>query len=248
MLTNSALNAPAHAHLDLDSPAHFLAAEESLLERFEAEGGDGMLLTWESSVPFVVLGHGNAIRSEADVEACEKLGVPILRRISGGGAVVQGPGCLSYAVILPINETGPTANITSTNRFVMERQRGLLESLTGYPVRVEGITDLAIDGVKFSGNSQRRRRRFLLFHGTILCRFDLHLAVNVLHHPSREPDYRARRDHAAFLRNIDRDPADVVETLRTGWNAKGGKLELPVKEVEQLATERYASRDWTCKF
>ena len=248
MLTNSALNAPAHAHLDLDSPAHFLAAEESLLERFESNGGDGALLTWESPVPFVVLGHGNAIQSEVDVEACEKLGVPILRRISGGGAVVQGPGCLSYAVILPINETGPTANITSTNHFVMERQRGLLETLTGYPVRVEGITDLAIDGVKFSGNSQRRRRRFLLFHGTILCRFDLQLAADVLRHPSREPEYRAHRDHAAFLRNIDRNPSDVVDALRTGWNATAGKLELPAKEIEQLAAERYASRDWIWKF
>lgn len=242
------MNAPAHAHLDLESPARLLAAEEAVLERFESEEGGGVLLTWESPVPFVVLGHGNAIRKETNVEACETLGVPILRRISGGGAVVQGPGCLSYAVILPISENGPTTTIASTNRHVMERQRGLLEGLTGTPVRVEGITDLAIEGVKFSGNSQRRRRRFLLFHGTILCRFDLALAARVLRHPSREPDYRGRRDHSAFLRNIDRDPAEVAEALKRGWNATAGTPDLPLAEIDRLASERYASREWTWKF
>ena len=55
----------------------------------------------------------------------------------------------------------------------MTTNRDALGQALGQAVEIEGHTDLAIDGVKFSGNAQRRRRDALLFHGTILLGFDL---------------------------------------------------------------------------
>ena len=106
------------------------------------------------------------LAAEVNVAACETKGIPIYRRCSGGGTVVQGPGCLNYTLVLKITEDGPLRNITSANRFIMERNRAAIESL--YPksetqdprpeIVVHGHTDLCLDDLKFSGNSQRRRQ------------------------------------------------------------------------------------------
>jgi len=87
--------------LTLESPAENLALDEALLER--AECGTKpleMLRLWESPQPFVVLGRASRVADEVDQEKCRQLGLPILRRPSGGASVLAGPGCLMYAVIL----------------------------------------------------------------------------------------------------------------------------------------------------
>ena len=80
-------------YLDLtfDDPASNLACDEALLELFEIEPrADSLLRVWEPTDHFVVLGHSNRLHAEANLSACKTDGVSILRRVSGGGAVVQG--------------------------------------------------------------------------------------------------------------------------------------------------------------
>src|SRR6185503_18456412 len=107
----------------LPTPAENLACDEALLDRAESAGGPAFLRFWESPQPFVVLGYANKVAEEVNVEACRPLGVPILRRCSGGGTVLQGPGCLNYSLVLRSSDTGPQRTITEANRFVMQRNR-----------------------------------------------------------------------------------------------------------------------------
>src|ERR1019366_3694638 len=88
-------------------------------------------------------------------------------------------------------------------------------------ITFDGHTDLAVDGRKFSGNSQRRKRTHLLFHGTFLLSFDLGLISKLLRHPAREPGYRARRTHAEFITNLDLAATAVKEALRQAWETRG---------------------------
>jgi lipoate-protein ligase A len=124
------------------SPAENLAGDEALLDLCEEEGVE-ILRFWESRQHFVVVGYANKIESEVNVAECRRRGVPILRRCSGGGTVVQGPGCLNYNLTLRIPESGPLMTVTGTNEFVMERHRAAMEQLLGVPVAVKGHTDLA---------------------------------------------------------------------------------------------------------
>ncbi len=94
----------------LGTPAENLACDEALLDRCE-ERGEEILRFWESRQHFVVVGYGNSVAAEVNVFACAQLGVPILRRCSGGGTVVQGPGCLNYNLSLCIPEDGPLATV-----------------------------------------------------------------------------------------------------------------------------------------
>ncbi len=258
----------------LATPAENLACDEALLDLCENEGVE-ILRFWESHQPFVVVGYGNRVAAEVNVEACRRRGVPILRRCSGGGTVVQGPGCLNYSLTLRIPESGPLTTVAGTNQFVMERNRSALEGLLDLAVTVQGHTDLAFAGVessalgvaghepcrtnnsrpstlntgpawlKFSGNAQRRRRQSLLFHGTILHQFDLSLIEALLRFPSAQPGYRADRSHASFVRNIPSDRQGIQAALSAAWQVKTPFEPVPVERIGVLCAAQYENEAWT---
>jgi lipoate---protein ligase len=188
-------------HLTFHSGAANLACDEALLDACD-EGGNEVLRFWEPQQCFVVVGFSNETRREVKMDACQKAGVEILRRCSGGGTVLQGPGCLNYSLVLKVDSHPSLSTIPSANRHIMGVNKAALSTLLNRPVEVQGHTDLTLDGLKFSGNAQRRKRKALLFHGTFLLRFDLTLMDCFLNFPSREPDYRQGRAHGSFLTNL----------------------------------------------
>lgn len=234
--------------LTLPCPSENLAADEALLDGCEAGGDDEILRFWEPREPFVVVGYANKIASEVNAAACQRRRIPIFRRCSGGGTVVQMPGGLNYSLILKITEDGPTHGITSANQFIMERNRQALAAATGRPVVVRGHTDLVIDDKKFAGNSQRRRRNYLLFHGTILLAGDLNLISELLPMPSLEPDYRGNRSHLDFVMNLDVSAERVKAALREAWEAYESLIDPPVKQIAALARNKYSTAEWNYKF
>lgn len=233
--------------LSFSSPAENLAADEWLLNQAESGARGATLRFWESPTYFVALGYTNRSHVEADETACAAAGVPILRRVSGGGTVMQGAGCLNYALVHPI-APGDALNVEATNTLVMETQRAAFERLLGVPVAIAGHTDLATGNLKFSGNAQRRKSQFFLFHGTILLDFDLELVQQLLRAPSKEPRYRANRSHRDFIRNLPVSRAAVKASLRAAWGADERADGIPVGALNSLVAERYGRDEWNLKF
>jgi lipoate-protein ligase A len=238
-----------HLDLTLPSPAENLACDEALLDWCEENGDEEVLRFWESPEFFVVVGYANKIASEVNVGNCGAKQIPVFRRCSGGGTVLQGAGCLNYALVLRIAENPPTASISSANQFIMERNRAAIETLLPeFKISISGHTDLAIGGSKFSGNSQRRRKKFLLFHGTFLLNFGLPLVSELLQMPSKEPDYRQKRSHGEFIANLNL-PADKVKAaLAKTWNANEELSNPPLQLISKFAHEKYATSEWNFKF
>jgi lipoate---protein ligase len=240
--------------LTLPTPAENLACDEVLLDLAEHGEGGEVLRCWESPAYFVVVGYANRVVTEVNVAACETRGTPILRRCSGGGTVLQGPGCLNYALILKIETGGPLRSIATANQFIMEQNRAAIESAISpaerdqSAIEVKGHTDLAINSLKFSGNSQRRRRHFLLFHGTILLNFALALVERFLVMPSKQPGYRQNRPHGEFLTNLGVSAEIISAALRKSWNAQRPLENPPLERIVSLAREKYATREWNLKF
>jgi lipoate-protein ligase A len=208
-------------YLDLTLPtcAQNVACDEALLQKKERDGGDEILRVWESPDYCVVIGYSTDETMEVNVSACRALNVPVLRRCSGGGAVVLGRGCLNYALILEIARHPEIGTLGGANRFVMQRNRDAVQSLVKEAVEIHGATDLVIGGRKFSGNSQRRGRRYVLFHGSLLLHFDLSLIAKLLPMPSKQPGYRRNRPHLEFLMNLGIDAEHLKMALRQTWNA-----------------------------
>ena len=234
----------------LPTPEQNLAADEALLDWCEAREATEVLRFWSSPRPFVVVGYANDAATEVNLAACAARGVPVLRRCTGGGTVLQGPGCLNYALVLRITDGGPTRNISATNQFVMGRNCAALKAAIGDPqsvVSVQGHTDLALDGVKFSGNAQRRKRRCLLFHGTILLNLDLALVEQLLPMPSRQPTYRQNRPHRDFIRNLPLSAGAVKRALAGTWFAEPADAPGLDEAIETLVVAKYGRRNWNLK-
>jgi len=234
--------------LTLPSPAENLACDEALLDWSEENGGEEILRFWELPETFVVVGYANKIAAEVNVENCRAKQIPIFRRCSGGGTVLQGAGCLNYSLILRITENSPSASISGANKFIMERNRAAIESLhLASKLSVRGHTDLVLGDKKISGNSQRRRKDFLLFHGTFLLNFDLALVTQFLRMPSKEPDYRQSRSHDEFLTNLNLPASEIKSALKKIWGATEEMQNFPKQKIHELAEQKYSTDKWNFK-
>lgn len=235
------------------TPAAFLASEEALLDAAES-GGPEVLCFWESARPFIVVGFGQSVEREVDLPACRAANVPIVRRHSGGGAVVQGPGCLNYALILRQDTHPALATVGESNRWIMERNRRALQSVLGDAAiaSVRGHTDLALGGAdgierKVSGNAQRRRKSALLFHGTLLHSLESlggESRLNLLHFPSLQPEYRGSRAHTDFVSTIPSTAPDLTDAWKQEWEALAPGCPPDPASVEALMASRYTLDSW----
>jgi lipoate-protein ligase A len=238
-------------YLDLTfpDPASNLACDEALLQLCESLEQESVLRIWEPEAHFAVVGYSNKVASEVDLAACEAMGMPILRRCSGGGAVLQGPGCLNYALVYS-NRDGADGwgDIAESYRFVLARHRRLFETLLARTIEIQGISDLAIDGWKFSGNAQHRKRRAVLFHGTFLLDLDTSVVEECLRMPSKQPTYRSNRPHRAFIKNLLLDSNPVKQALREEWQADKLLSDVPRQMIDSLVRDRYARDEWNLKF
>jgi lipoate-protein ligase A len=233
--------------LTLPTPEENLACDEVLLELCERGAAGGLLRFWEPAQYFVVVGYANKAGTEADLAYCRQNRIPVLRRCSGGGTVVQGPGCLNYTLILPVDSDRALAGIPATNDFVLGRHQAALTPLLRAPVERQGHTDLAISGLKFSGNAQRRRQRFLLFHGSFLLHLDIGLVEKALPLPSKQPHYRANRSHSDFLTNLKVPSRLIKAALAEAWQAATPLGAIPLEQIRRLAEEKYRSDQWNLR-
>ena len=230
------------------SPEENLACEEALLEAAEEGLSNEVLRFWSPTKPFVVLGYSNKISEDVNLAACQKRNIPILRRVSGGGTVLQGPGCLNYSLILKIEGREGLSSITSANHFIMEKHRAALLPATSPEISVRGITDLALGDLKFSGNAQRRKRQFILFHGTFLLNFDIAQIEKFLTIPPRQPNYRNNRKHTDFLLNLNLPPEEIKKRLARAWEASGDFNFTFSGGMKDLLENRYSKKEWNFKF
>lgn len=237
-------------YLDLSfaEPAENLACDEALMQWCEHERRDGVLRIWQPRQYFVVAGYSNKIAVEVNQSACAADRVPVFRRCTGGGAVLQGPGCLNYALIFRHEEGEWLGDLTRSYRYVLERHRQLFAVLIGVPVAVQGTSDLVVAGRKFSGNSQYRRRSWTLVHGTFLLQFDFARIERYLPMPSKEPGYRQHRPHGDFLLNLSIATDFVKQSLRETWGARQDLGAPPQLVIDALVRERYSRPEWNLKF
>ena len=222
-----------------------IAFDEAMLLAAERDGEeDGFLRIWEPTHWFVVLGRGSSLEREVDERRCLDDTVPILRRSSGGAAIVAGPGCLFYAVVLSLRRHPELRLIDRAHAYVLST---LVDGLRDVApdIKREGTSDLALKGKKFSGNSLRCRKDHLLYHGTLL--YDMHLALitEYLRFPPRQPGYRQDRSHAEFVTNLQLPREVVYQAVLSAWGHPEYLTDWPQSDLEALVREKYARDDWT---
>ncbi|MFH1665875.1 MAG: lipoate--protein ligase family protein, partial [Candidatus Omnitrophota bacterium] len=183
------------------SPEETIALDELLLKKAEAGDTGETLRIWSATDHFAVLGRAGGAGEDCYTEKCRRDGVKIVRRSSGGGTVLQGPGCFNFSVILSYERDSSYRDINASYRAILQKMVDALAA-EGFSAEFRPVSDLASGGKKFSGNAQARKRGYFLHHGTILFDFDIDMVSQYLKHPIKEPAYRGRRPHGEFLTNI----------------------------------------------
>ena len=230
--------------LTLPTPAENLALDEALLDEAEAAGRPTETLRiWEPAQPMVVIGHSSRIRAEVQYEACRREGVPVLRRASGGAAVVAGPGCLMYALVLSYERFPAYRAVDLAHRAILGTIAAALRALVP-DLHIQGTSDLALGQRKFSGNSMRCKRTHLLYHGTVLYDFPLDLLSRWLAMPPRQPAYREGREHLAFVTNLPLIAAEIRPRLVAAWDAAEPRADWPRQETAELVRQKYGRPQW----
>jgi len=234
----------------LPTPAENLALDEGLLNDAEEYAGRQepfreVLRLWESPLPFIAMGSTGRLTEEVYAESCRREGIPILRRSSGGGTVLAGPGCLCFSLVLSRDRRPELRDIHGSYRTILSR---IATGLGVDGLAHRGISDLAIHGRKVSGNAQRRKRRVLLHHGTILYDFDLKRMEKLLKVPPRQPDYRASRTHTDFTVNLALSAEEIKLRLARCWNAANADAPQRLPDLTALLREKYANPKWTERF
>ena len=233
-------------YLDLTLPTAVenLALDEALLDETEAsETPDETLRLWEPRQPMVVVGRSSQFGVEVRLDACRTLGIPVLRRPSGGAAIVAGPGCLMYALVLSYRLHPQLRILSEAHRWVLGTLAAALRAFAP-GIKCQGTSDLAIGGRKFSGNSARCRRSHLLYHGTLLYDFPLELVERCLTMPPRMPDYREGRPHESFITNLPLRPETIRKALIDAFGAGEFRVSWPDRRTAQLVAEKYSLPEW----
>jgi lipoate-protein ligase A len=213
------------------------------------------LRLWESPQPLVIVGRSSRVHMEVHEDACCAANIPILRRSSGGAAIVAGPGCLMYAVVLSYRLRPELKDIGRAHAYVLGRLATALRPLVARWGNVAhvGTSDLALEHEssaqhKFSGNSMRAKRTHLLYHGTLLYASDVSLITKLLRMPPRQPAYRAARQHADFLMNLPLSRDDIIGAVDLACPTAGSLAEWPRERVATLAAGRFSQRSWNFEF
>ncbi len=225
-------------------PAMNLAVDEALLQHAETTTGEEVIRFWESERYFVVLGLTQALHDEVDVASCAADHIPIQRRCSAGGCVLQGPGCLNYTLILDQEKRPEIRGITSSYASILSE---IIFAVDHPELRHVGISDLALNGQKISGNAQRRRKRFILHHGTLLFDFDTEKISNYLKEPAVRPEYRGDRTHADFIRTLDADKKSTTARIAARFSPDPGSIaysDAILDTARELMTAKYGTEAW----
>lgn len=195
-----------------DDPAEHLAEEEKLLREVKDEAH----LLFYINRPCVILGRNNREEEWVFADAISAAGIPLLKRVSGGGTVYHDGGTLNYSFVMA--------------REMFERARGeakpmdffrrvVIDALAPLRLSLEAawLSDINLNGRKICGNAARLTRHGVLFHGTILLTLDYAAMERFL----RFPPNRAGIPHREFVTSLAQEGVKLTSEELTQALADG---------------------------
>ena len=255
----------------MDGPASGawnMAVDEAILGAV-AEGRAPLTLRFYRWRPACLsLGYFQAA-AVVDAKACEERGVDVVRRPTGGRAILHGDE-LTYSVTLPLSALGRSLTVSASYQRLSQ---ALLEGLrtAGFPVTVAVATaararpgpacfdepathELLLHGKKVVGSAQVRRFGAVLQHGSILVSPQVAETLACLSVPVGTADDLARSMEASvggLNQVIKADPAAIAcETARAferlfGVRFQPGALSRNERETAvEVSSRRYGPFAW----
>jgi lipoate-protein ligase A len=251
-----------------------MAVDEAILDAHLQGVCPPTLRVYRWSPPALSLGYFQDLEAEIEIKRCSELGMDIVRRLTGGRAVLHHDE-LTYSVVAS-EEYGLPKSLAESYRFLneglraaygilgldiccaeSERRPSLSACFSTACFSSAGLADLTYQGRKLCGSAQFRKGSALLQHGSLPISLDARSFFSVLKFASSAMRERALADFAEKAASL----SDILGR-RIGWQElkealfRGFQTSLGIELHEEpltpgeldlsqrLAREKYRGLDW----
>jgi lipoate-protein ligase A len=231
-------------NLPSNDPFFNLAVEEYLLRNSKED-----YLIIGINTPSVIIGKHQVAHREADTRFVSENGIPVIRRITGGGTVYHDPGNLNFSFISQ-STAGKQVDFRKYTLPVAE----FLAS-EGIKADFEGRSDLKVNGLKISGNAEHVYHERVLHHGTLLFDTQLDDLKGSLRNDTSRYSTRAVESNPSSVMNLKdvMNNVEDIEVLKSRMltyfigQTENRSIELTPEEIMaigSLAESKYRTWEW----
>ena len=193
--------------------------------------------------PYVCIGRHQELDREVDREACRRLGLPIMRRQVGGGAVYLDRDQLFFQIVCHPKDV--PSNIASAFAHFAQAPVECYRALGVKGAHFAPVNDLQVEGRKIGGLGAATIGRAFVFVGSIISAFDAHAAASVLLIPDEKMRDKVAETMEAYVSSLERElgrrpsPQAVRRELVAAFErVLGARLEPGSLREEERATYR----------
>ena len=237
-----------------------LAFEEAFYRVLPRLGWGACLRFWRND-RVVVIGRFQCAVLEVNALEARRLGVKLVRRFTGGGAVYHDGGNLNYALAL-LRSVSPVKDMKEAFRFLGEAVADALGSLGVKDATYRPLNDIEVRGMKVSGLAASAGRKALFVHGAMLVSSDFGALWRVLKIPKEKlvdkKFVQSRRKRVTTLEEELGRSVGMEEVMKAIVDVVSEKLGLKPKwipptqpetsEARRLYNEKYCRVEWNLKY
>ncbi|MEW2247971.1 biotin/lipoate A/B protein ligase family protein [Streptomyces sp. NPDC006975] len=248
-------------HEGPQSPALHMALDEVLTAEVAAGRRPPTLRVWEWASPAVIIGSFQSLRNEVDAEEAARLGVEVVRRISGGGAMFVEPGnTITYSLSVP-EALVQGLSFQDSYAYLDDWVLGALGDM-GIRAWYQPLNDIATDQGKIAGAAQKRLvapqggSGAVLHHVTMSYDIDADKMLRVLRigrEKLSDKGTKSAKKRVDPLRRQTGLPRETViermiDSFRARYGLSDGKVTPEVlARAEELAATKFSAPEWTAR-
>lgn len=230
-----------------------LALDEVLTRQVGRANRPPLLRFWGWAKPCIVIGRFQSVSNEIHLDRASELGIEIVRRVSGGGAMLIEPeSAITYSAYLPpsmVADLSFPESYAFLDSWIIDALRDL-----GIDAWYVPLNDITSTGGKIGGAAQARRDGAVLHHTTMAYDMTKGLLTQVLRigqEKIRDKGIRSAEARVGPLRQQTQMPRDEIIEHLYGWfvNLTGaqatGLSDADIAESRALAETKFGHDDWT---
>lgn len=234
-------------------PAEHVALDEVLLGEVAAGRRPPVVRFWAWAAPAVIIGRFQSLKNEVDEAAARTMGVTVVRRASGGGAMFVQPGStITYSLYLP-DELVRGVSIRDSYELL---DRWCVETFNelGVQATYQPLNDITSPEGKIGGAAQLRRPGVVLHHTTIAYEMNPEDMVRVLRIGQEKLSDKGVTSAAKRVSPLRRQTQlvreAIVAALAEGFDRRfgltaGTLIDAEVTAARELVASKYGTEAWT---
>lgn len=229
-----------------------MAIDEAILRSFDEGKSPRTIRFYRFKPSAITVGYTQDINDVINTYACDELDIPYVRRITGGGTVFHDyNGEITYSMVTDKIE----GEIEESFFTLLEP---IIETLKAYDLdaKFKPYNDILVETRKISGSAQRRGKKGMLQHGTLMYATDLDTLSEILKVDEEKLKERGADSFTDLVTTIEDEigwkpePDELIEDMKKSYekvlDIETVEEELNDREIElkEKFKSKYESSNW----